>query len=146
MSTILMLSDTTGNLDVDIIGDKVRADGYFGYQDGLHTISIQVSSFIGRVFIEASLAVDPTEKDWDAIHLGGLTDYLDFPLNPDFITAGNSETGVNGGDTGTSVYNFEGNFIWLRARVTRSHLGYADEDDTEELRKLGSVIKILLVR
>lgn len=137
--SILMMSDTGGKLNVT--GEKVRADGYYGFQDGLHTISIQVVRLIGRIFIEASLSNNPNEEDWFPINLGGENTYIQFPLSYDPTIK--SEAPVNGGETGIYSFNLIGNFIWLRARLNRDYIK-TDSDDYEGIVDLGSVSRILL--
>lgn len=142
--SVLMLPDTGS--EIEVVGNPVRGDGYFGYQDGLHTISIKVSSFIGRVHIEGTLVLEPSEDDWFPIYLDGCNPYIDFPLDPrdpssDVVTIYN-----RGGDTTTVAYSFEGNFVWLRARVSRENvkipLEYKNPEDIG--RFLGAVSRILL--
>lgn len=137
--SIIMLSDTGDNINVT--GEPVRADGYFGYKDGLHTVSIQVSNFRGKIFIEGTLASNPTEDDWFPINLGGERPELDFPL---VVDQTKRPVALNtGGDTGVYAFNFEGNFLYLRARVDRS-IYMIDSDDYEEIRNFGAVSRILL--
>jgi hypothetical protein len=78
--------------------DKLQGNGYYGYTDGLHTVSYQLSGFVGRVRFQASLATDPTDTDW-------------FDL--DETVQGDGTNPV----TGTFFHNFTGNFVWCRARV-----------------------------
>lgn len=43
-------------------------DGFPGRCRVLHTVSIRSMSYIGDVVIEASLAANPQEGDWRAVH------------------------------------------------------------------------------
>lgn len=139
--SILMLSDTSGQISAT--GEPVRADGYFGFQDGLHTISIHVQRYLGNVWIEGSLASDPQENDWFPIHLGGRYPYIRFPRDPNNPSSTSEFSGANGGDTGVFSFNFTGNFVWLRARTDREAFNI-HEDDFRTLQEFGAVTKILL--
>lgn len=125
-SSELLLSNTTGQ--VSVIGEKVRADGWYGSRDGLHTIQINTSNFRGRIGIQASLAENPLEDDWFSINLSGKNDYLVYDCE----------------DSSTKAYNFTGNFVWLRALVDRNNLGYDPTPD--QLSRLGNVTRIILNR
>lgn len=133
-ASIILLNDT-GN-ELEVTGDKVPADGYYGSSDGLHTITIHLSNFTGRVYLEATLAADPKEEDWFYINLSGGKPYVQYPLsqlNP---------TGIHG-DTGVDAYTFVGNFVYLRARIDKTYIVPAPSSDSEKAL-LGSITKILL--
>ena len=44
--------------------DKLKGDGYYGRDDGLHSLQYNVNGFIGKIVAQATLAVDPAETDW----------------------------------------------------------------------------------
>ena len=67
-----------GNGDLDQVGLATRADGYYGYADGLHTVSFYLKLFIGRIHIDATVADNPAEEDWFPIALGPSLDHIDF--------------------------------------------------------------------
>ena len=120
--SVLMLS--TEN-ELDYTGDSVRGDGFYGFSDGIHTVQITVAAFIGRVYIQGTLASDPVEADWFNIKVNG---------NDDYVTYG---TGVGTGVTNTIAYTFQGNMVYLRAKVERSHLSLL-------ITQVGTLSKILL--
>lgn len=132
-SSILMLSNTSGLLDVT--GDAMRADGWYGFTDGLHTIAITLVNFQGRIVFEASIADDPNEEDWFTIPVMG-TDFLQFPKNP------LSPTGTTG-DSTTLGFNIVGSFTWLRCRVDRSYMTLI-ATDPQSIEALGYVDRVLL--
>jgi len=76
-----------------------KGNGYYGYTDGLHTITYSLSSFIGIIDFQATLATSPSETDWFDISSTSLGDGTN-PVN------------------GTYTFNFFGNFVWCRAHVT----------------------------
>jgi hypothetical protein len=106
----------------DYTGPNIPSDAYYGFTDGLHTLSIDVSDFTGRIYIESTLANQPTDNDWFIVHLNPITGYLEY----------NNKTGIEG-------YTFQGNLMYIRARVERSHLS-----GPPDITTLGHVNKILL--
>ena len=119
-SSIIMLQSTQGQLNV--VGDKVRADGWYGHTDGLHTVAIYLNNFTGRIIFEASIASAPNDDDWFPIELAPNQTYLSFPKNPSMPTG-------TSGDTGTIGMNIIGGFTWLRARVDRSYIPTLTDND-----------------
>ncbi len=113
MYSTLLLDTTSGKINVT--GLKQKAAGYNNSIGNSHTVSITLDDFIGRVWIEGSLAADPQEGDWFPIPLGKGVPYLQYPMDPA------KPTGQTG-DTGTYPYSFVGNYIWVRARVDRTYL------------------------
>jgi len=79
-------------------GTKEKADGYYGYTDGLHTVAYTLNAFIGTVKIQGTLVSSPSTSDW-------------FDISGTSATYGAAETSTKG-------YNFTGNFVWVRAVVT----------------------------
>lgn len=76
-----------------------KGDGYYGYSDGLHTVVYTLTNFVGIIRFQASLVTQPTESDWVDI----------------------SSTTVGDGATpqsGTTYFNFTGNWVWVRCHVT----------------------------
>jgi hypothetical protein len=106
-NTATLIPSTTygsvvGNYDGSSTGfssDAYRGDGYYGYADGLHTVSYFVNGFVGVIKIQATLLLEPQESDW---------------FDVDDTSLGDGATPVS---TPTSV-NFTGNFVWIRATVT----------------------------
>lgn len=86
-------------------GEKSRGDGFYGFADGLHTVSFHVTNFTGRIYLQATLVENPTEADWFFIQLQQDTLHIEWDNE--------SET------LGTS---FIGNFVYIRAVVDRSYL------------------------
>lgn len=115
-----ILTGTGSNLDVT--GDKYQADGYYGHSDGLHTVSWTFNAFRGRIKLQGTLATDPQSSDW-----------VDLDLDQSGLGYVNYDTAR----TGTEIFNVTGNFVWVRARVIRSH------DPTLTAQNAGSVTKVL---
>ena len=120
MTSSTILGDT--GIELNVIGDKFKADGFAG-GDGLHTVGIYLNDFIGRVFIQGSLAIVPLETDWFNIVLDGeVNSFLQFETQTDLLI----------------LKNFTGNFVWVRAKVDRSHLVSPDP------LQIGRVTKIIM--
>ena len=88
-------SDSTAST----VSDKVKADGYYGNADGLHTVAYICSDdFVGTIKMQGSLATDPGANDW-------------FDID-------DTEVGDGSSVVSTTFKNFTGNFVWLRSSVT----------------------------
>ena len=133
-ASIIMLGDTNGQFEVT--GNKVRGDGYYGFPDGNHTISVHLQNFTGRIWLEGSLASEPrtddcnlefdVDTDWFAISLAVSTPYLEYEA-----------------ETSSIAYSFQGNFVWLRIKLDRSYIEPVPENESD-LAQLGNIRKVLL--
>lgn len=99
-----------------LVGNKFQGDGYYGRSDGLHTIQISLNEFVGRIEMQGTLAVNPSDEDWFAISLGTGTMSVDTTgaLREENITFINYEQET----TNCKTYNFVGNYVWVRARIS----------------------------
>ena len=125
-TTVTLLPTTTfgtstGNYDgssASFSSDKVKGDGYYGFSDGLHTVSWRVVDFVGTVKIQGSLAKDPAETDWVAIDLreadGNFSATADGLISEVTTTSQVYTTAT----TENRVYNIKGNFVWIRANIS----------------------------
>ena len=129
-----MLGDTA--IELEATGDKIRADGFFGQKDGLHSVAWSLEDFTGRIFLEASLETDPQDNDWFSIHLDGSKTFVEYPLKP------GDPSGAKG-DTMIDAFTFQGNFLWLRVKMDKSFVRPIPTTDTEK-SFLGSIKKVLL--
>jgi hypothetical protein len=114
----------TNKNELNYTSEKVKGDGYYGFADGLHTMSFHVSNFTGRIHLEATIVEDPAETDWFPIDLGNLTAYLQFTA-----------------ETATKGSSFEGNFVYLRVKVDRAYLGAAAYDVATH----GAISKVVIL-
>lgn len=141
INPIIMMGNSQEN--ANLTGDPVKADGWFGHVDGLHTVVISVVNFTGRIFIEGTLSVDPEDGEWFPIQLTPGAQFVEFPINPAIPTG----EYASGGDTSTVGFSFRVNVVWLRARLDRTYLSpVLYEFDPETLVLLGHVRKITLAR
>jgi hypothetical protein len=123
MAQSVQVIGSTGT-QFNVTSDKVRGDSFYGYTDGLHTMAFYLSGFIGKIYVEGTLSKTPTESDWFAINLDGAT----VPL----VYAAATTT--------TTARSFEGNFIFLRVRIDRTHITPANNDSMQN----GQLIQVLL--
>ena len=112
--SILVQSSTGSSLNVT--SDKVEGDSFYGYTDGIQTIAIKYDAFKGRVSVQGTLALEPTDADYFDIQIpGGLPasqgGYKQFP------------TSGTDGFSGVEAYTLQGNFTYLRVKIDRSYLG-----------------------
>lgn len=129
-----LLIDTSGQLNVT--GPAVKGDGFYGFSDGLHTISLKLDNFTGRFYIEATLELHPKEEDWFPIMLSGNNPYIQYPVNQQMPTGST-------GDSGMDSFVVEGNFVFLRARINRDYV-VPVPITPEDLALLGSITHALL--
>lgn len=115
--TILSSQTHPGDSTVQAItGEKFKGDGYYGRSDGFHTVQINISGFIGRIEMQGTLAIDPSESDWFTVELGTGTMSIDTTgaLSEQNITFVEYESST----TNNKSYNFVGNYVWVRAKIT----------------------------
>ncbi len=113
MISVILLSTT--NDQINVTGQKQKGAGYNNTIGNNHTVSISLSNFTGRIYIQGSLARDPGELDWFDIPIGTTAPYVQYPLDPAYPTG-------QTGDTGNYAYSFSGNYVWVRAKVDRTYL------------------------
>lgn len=101
--TILPINTHIGDSAVQgVTGEKFKADGYYSRADGFHTVQYSFNGFIGEVYMQATLATDPVAGDWFTI--------------PNTSHVSSSTEDAN--SSGAFVYNFSGNYVWVRAIIT----------------------------
>ena len=135
MASYQLLGPTNLVQDLDFVGDPIRAAGWFGMPEGLHTVAIYTNNFTGRVFIEGSLSTDPNTKDWFPIQLS-TCDYIEFPL------ISSAPQSMSTGDTSVIGYTFRSNILWVRAKVWRSY--FTSKITTENKDTMGSISQIMI--
>ena len=125
----------------NVTGDAIRADSYYGYTDGLHTVAVHFSNLTGRFHLQGTLSMNPTENDWFDIYLGGgqQDPFIQYPKDPG--TVPKYANGGWAGDTGVNAFTFTGNFTFIRAKLDREYLGNVDVVGSNSL---GVIDKVLL--
>lgn len=94
-----------GHAGGNLTSSNVPADSYYGFTDGLHTVSIAVDGFTGSIALEGTLATTPGTTDWFRIPLSGSN-----ALN--FTTS-----------SGTTAYTFTGNYVYIKALIFNATAG-----------------------
>ena len=84
------------------VSEKFAGDGFFSRADGFHTVQYNLNGFVGTIFMQATLAVDPKEEDWFSL------------LETQCISTNADDEKSTGG----FYYNFTGNYVWVRAIVS----------------------------
>lgn len=115
-STVVLDYPNTATTALTFASDPIKGDGYFGSSDGLHTAQVNITDFIGKVEVQGTLASAPTDTDWFTVELGTGNFTMD-------TTGLINETNITSVEytTATSIvktYNFTGNFVWVRAKVS----------------------------
>ena len=123
-------------------GEPIRADAYYGYTDGIHTVQVIYQNFVGGFGLQGTLALDPQPEDWFYIKMnlwGDVnTPFMTFPVDP------MAPTGSNGGDTGSVATTFMGNFVYLRAVLTRDYIAPITVDQAWQDWQWGQIDSVLL--
>lgn len=108
----------TGTTALIYESDKLKGDGYFGGGDGLHTISWNISEFVGTIEVQGSLSSDPQSDDWVTIDQsqasGNYAVDTTGLARPVSINASNYTIQT----TTIASYNFTGNYVWIRSRIS----------------------------
>jgi len=110
------------------ITEKIAGDGYFGSGDGNHTVQFSLDSFTGKFHVEASIANNPTDNDWITIKLAEPTvntTQLTVLASGAVSQSGNlvSDIEYTASESSTKIYNFIGNFTWVRVVVENWNTG-----------------------
>ena len=99
-----------------VTGEKSKGDGYYGRSDGFHTVQVELAGFLGKLEIQGTLAVDPTDNDWFAVSLGAGTTIID--TTGSVSSGGNLKTlSYTVSETSNKLHNFTGNYVWIRAHI-----------------------------
>ena len=126
----------------NVFGEPVRADAYYGYTDGIHTVQVIYQNFVGGFGLQGTLALDPQPEDWFYIKLNPWGDintpFITYPIDP------LAPTGANGGDTGSMATTFIGNFVYLRAVLTRDYIQPVSVNTAWQNWQWGSIDSVLL--
>lgn len=127
--TLLTLMESS-NTHWNFVGEPVKSAAYYLIGKYLHTVQVTVNNLKGRIFLEGTLSLNPTEDDWFEISIGenGYVEYDEDHTRK------------------TDVFTFIGSYTFIRARLDRSYLPNPDLDFNESLKNLeyGTVEKILL--
>lgn len=120
LSEIIIPSTShAANSNVETItGAKFKGAGYYGMGDGVHTVQVQITNFVGNITMQGTLSADPTNNDWVDIPLERQEGFSVDTTG--LVSAASSANAISYSSANTSnkIYNFTGNFVWVRAIVT----------------------------
>ena len=103
--TILTSNTHSGDSQTETItGDAYKGDGYYGRSDGFHTVQYDVAGLLGTIIMQGTLATTPVEGDWFDI------------TSTEHTSIANDSSSVT--SDGGFIYNFTGNYVWVRAYVS----------------------------
>lgn len=116
-SVVYPLNTTTAQT---YVSTPVKAANYYGLNNSLQTVEVRVTDFIGTVTVQATLASAPVEADWFAVNLTTQGYSVDTTGLITHARKTQLQYGLDYPDYGlrTEIYNFEGNYIWFRAKLT----------------------------
>jgi hypothetical protein len=98
--------------------DKIQGDGYFGNSDGFHTVFWSVANFVGNISVQGTLASEPQEADWVNVKLIPPSNNYSVDTTGLARAGGVTSTSYTSLTTTIDSYNFSGNFVWLRGRIS----------------------------
>jgi hypothetical protein len=110
----------TTSTNSTVYSDKIKGDGYFGGANGLHTVSWKITNFVGTVGVQGTLISAPTGSDWVDIELTS-TDTIGSSYVVDttgLLTVVHPTSTYSTSTTLIKSYNFVGNFVWVRGKVS----------------------------
>jgi hypothetical protein len=135
----------TGNA-MNKYSDVVQGDSYYGYTDGLHTIQVIYDEYVGRIRIQCTLSLEPTEADWFDIIPDETTGdrwnpegYIQWN-GDDLVDPVNDPPGWYGTANLSEAYTFRGNYTYIRVYMDRTHMGDGISYDPE----YGAINRVIL--
>ena len=110
----------TAGMNSTYYSDKIKGEGYFGGANGLHTVSWKITNFVGTIGVQGTLASAPAVDDWVDIELTS-TDTIGTSYVVDttgLLTVVHPTSTYSTSTTLIKSYNFVGNFVWVRGKVS----------------------------
>lgn len=117
-STVVLDYPNTGTTALTYLSDRIKGDGYFSNSDGLHTVFWSVNNFIGTIAVQGTLASEPQESDWATVDFTSPTNRYTVDTTGLFRPAIITATTYTTSTSEIKSYNFTGNFVWLRGKVS----------------------------
>lgn len=110
----------TAGMNSTYYSDKIKGEGYFGGANGLHTVSWKITNFVGTIGVQGTLVSAPAVDDWVDIELTS-TDTIGTSYVVDttgLLTVVHPTSTYSTSTTLIKSYNFVGNFVWVRGKVS----------------------------
>ncbi len=117
-STVSLNYPNTGTTALIYSSEPLRGDGYFSGSDGNHTVQVSINNFIGRIDVQGTLSSSPSEADWFTIFPGTGILTVDTTGAVVEVTSQEAYASYTTSTTNIKTYNFLGNFVWLRSKVS----------------------------
>ena len=125
---------------INLSGAPVRGAAWYGHTNGLHSVAIRVSNFQGRIKVQASIAITPSDDDWYSV-LPNNAEFWQYP-HRDYVVPPNAR-----GETSTLGFNFTTAAVWVRAAVERDYLIFDNNAPMQvalRLLEMGTVHYVLV--
>lgn len=139
-------SDSFSLSDSDFRWNEVSlplaSGGYYGATTGLHTMAFTLRNFIGRIYVQATLASNPKEEDWFPIKFTESCNYYIEFHDRTIFNPNNDQMIVEHGTTGTFAENVVGNFTYLRVGIDRSYI--SEDPNLLQKRMAGKIEEVLV--
>lgn len=126
------LMSATGT-DMNRFSEVAQGDSYYGYTDGLHTVQVIYNQYVGRLRIQCTLSLSPTEDDWFDIVPASST-------GTSFNPAGYVQFNANNPANLSEAYTFQGNYTYIRVYMDREHIGNGSTYDPS----YGQISRVIL--
>lgn len=112
MARTTTIIDASTGTNFNFTSPEIRADAFYGYTDGLHTVAFYFSNFTGKLYLEGTLANVPTSTDWFPLSIQPPNDFMQLTTH-----------------SGVVARSFQGNFMFVRVRIDRDYLTPAHNND-----------------
>lgn len=142
-----VLSDTQE--DWNVLSDPIKAAGWYGRTNGLHTLSFTLRNFVGRIYLMATLENTPEEADannsWFPVCIGGGdTAWVEFPMTGDEDRGALPSSMYGFQTTGTFCETFIGNVTYIKVGMDRDYLSTQDPHTNSQIDAVGRLEQVLI--
>ena len=112
---ILPVTAYSSNTIQPVTGDKFKGGGFYSQANVLHTVQWNLYQFVGTIGIQATLEINPSDRDWFLVTLGNDTMDIDTTGKVSKYTSNKFEYTTS--TDGVYGSNFIGNYVWIRAYI-----------------------------
>jgi hypothetical protein len=126
------LMNSTGTL-MNKYSEVAKSDSYYGYTDGLHTVQVIYNQYIGRLRLQCTLSLTPSQDDWFDI-------VPETSIGKRFNPLGYVQFNADDPANLSEAYIFRGNFTFVRVYMDRNHVGDGTTYDTS----YGQISRVIL--
>lgn len=109
--------DPTNSTPRTLTSEIAKGDGFYQFGQGIHTVEVQLTGFVGTINIQGTLAAMPTDMDWFTVSRSLQSS---FTIDTTGLISNTVPATISYSSptTGSYSYNFEGNLVWIRVIVT----------------------------